>query len=66
MKALSVQQQRVYDEIARCQREEGFTPTLRLIGERIGNSQFTVNVHLKKIIDKGRARRINSRHIELY
>jgi DNA-binding MarR family transcriptional regulator len=65
MTALSAQQQRIYDEIARYQREEGYTPTLRVLGEAIGISQFTVNAHLKKIIDKGRARRINSRHIEL-
>ena len=65
MKALSTQQQRIYDEIARFQREEGYTPTLRLLGEAIGISQFTAAQHLNKIIGKGRARRINPRHIQL-
>ena len=65
MKALSAQQQRVYDEIARFQREEGYTPTARLIGEAMGISVFTVSFHINKIIDKGRARRMNSRHIQL-
>ena len=65
MTALSAQQQRVYDEIARCQREEGYTPTLQLLGEAMAISQFTAAKHINKIIEKGRARRINSRHIEL-
>jgi len=65
LKALSTQQQRIYDEIARFQREEGYTPTARLIGEAMAISQFTAAKHINKIIDKGRARRINSRHIEL-
>lgn len=65
MKDLSPQQQRVYDEIAAFQRGNGYTPTLRIIGETLGISNFTVAVHVRKIIEKERARRVSPRHIEL-
>lgn len=65
MTALSPMQQRVYDEIERCQKELGYTPTLRALGETLDVSQFTVAVHIKKLIEKERARRINARHIVL-
>jgi len=65
MTALSPMQQRVYDEIERCQKELGYTPTLRALAENLDVSQFTVAVHIKKLIKKERARRINPRHIKL-
>jgi len=65
MKDLSPQQQRVYDEIAAFQQENGYTPTLRIIGKVLGISNFTVAVHVRKIIEKERARRVSPRHIKL-
>lgn len=65
MKDLSPQQQRVYDAIDKCQREKGYTPPLREIGEEIGISLWTVAVHIKKLVEKERARRVSARHIEL-
>lgn len=66
MKDLSPQQQRVYDEIAAFQKAEGYTPTLRVLGDIMDISQFTVAVHINKIVDKGRARRTDrKRHIIL-
>jgi len=65
MKDLSPQQQRVYDEIAAFQQENGYTPPMRVLGEKMGISLFTVAVHIKKLIEKERARRVSPRHIKL-
>tara|TARA_S200002703_G_scaffold147853_1_gene144010 strand:+ start:455 stop:655 length:201 start_codon:yes stop_codon:yes gene_type:complete len=65
MQPLTPQQQRVYDAIAKYQQEHGYTPTLRTIGDMMGISQFTVAVHLRRAIEKDRARRVGTRHIEL-
>lgn len=65
MQTLTKQQQGVYNAIAKHQQEQGYTPTLRVIGEMMGISQFTVAVHLRLIIEKDRARRVGTRHIEL-
>jgi len=65
MQTLTPQQQRVYDTIAKHQKEQGYTPTLRTLGDEMGISQFTVRVHLEKVIQKNRARRVGTRHIEL-
>ena len=65
MQTLTTQQQAVYDAIAKHQQEEGYTPTLRALGEIIGISNFTVAVHIRKLIEKERARRVSPRHIKL-
>ena len=65
MQTLTPKQQIVYDIIEQHQREHGYTPTLRIIGEAMGISQFTARVHLEKVIEKERARRVGTRHIEL-
>lgn len=66
MKPLSPMQQRIYDEIAAFQKAEGYTPTLRTLGEMLNLSQFTVAHHVNKIVEKGRARRTDrKRHIIL-
>lgn len=65
MQTLTPQQQRVYDTIAKYQQEHGYTPPLRVIGEEMGISQFTARVHLEKVIQKERARRVGTRHIQL-
>lgn len=65
MQTLTPQQQAVYDVIAQHQQEHGYTPTLRTIGEMMGISQFTARVHLEKVIQKERARRVGTRHIQL-
>jgi SOS-response transcriptional repressor LexA len=65
MKDLSPQQQRVYDEIAAFQQENGYTPTMRVLGEKMGISLWTVAVHINKLVEKERARRTSPRHIEL-
>jgi SOS-response transcriptional repressor LexA len=65
MQTLTPKQQAVYDTIAKHQQEQGYTPTLRTIGEMMGVSHFTVAVHLRKVIEKERARRVATRHIEL-
>jgi SOS-response transcriptional repressor LexA len=65
MQTLTPKQQAVYDAIDKHQQEEGYTPTLRTIGEIMGISQFTARVHLEKVIQKERARRVGTRHIEL-
>lgn len=65
MQTLTPQQQAVYDTIAKYQQEHGYTPPLRVIGEEMGISQFTARVHLEKVIQKERARRVGTRHIQL-
>ena len=65
MQTLTKKQQAVYDAIAKHQQEQGYTPTLRVIGEMMGISHFTAAAHLRLVIEKGRARRVGTRHIEL-
>lgn len=65
MQTLTPQQQRVYDAIAKFQQEHGYTPTLRTLGDEMGISRYTAAVHLRLIIEKKRARRVATRHIEL-
>ena len=65
MIALSPSQQKVYDAIANFQNDNGYTPTLRVLGDQLSISQWTVAAHVRKIIEKGRARRVSSHHIEL-
>ena len=65
MQPLTPQQQRVYDAIAKRQQDHGYPPPLRALGDEMGISQFTVRVHLEKVIQKDRARRVGTRHIEL-
>ena len=65
MQTLTKQQQAVYDAIAKHQQDHGYTPTLRVVGDIMGISEFTVAVHLRRAIEKDRARRVGTRHIEL-
>lgn len=51
---LSPMQQKIYDHIAACIREQGYPPSVREIGEAVGlKSPSTVHFHLKKLADAG-------------
>jgi repressor LexA len=55
-------QQKIYDHIARCIREQGYPPSVREIGEAVGlKSPSTVHFHLTRLeeaglIEKGRGK----------
>ena len=54
MPKLSKMQQRIYDYIARCIREQGYPPSVREIGEAVGlKSPSTVHFHLKNLEEAG-------------
>lgn len=51
---LSTMQQRIYDYIAACIRDQGYPPSVREIGEAVGlKSPSTVHFHLKKLAEAG-------------
>ena len=54
MQTLTKSNSGVYNAIAKHQHGHSYTPTLRVIGEMMGISQFTVAVHLRLIIEKDR------------
>ena len=50
MQQLSKMQQRIYDYIAACIRDQGYPPSVREIGEAVGlKSPSTVHFHLKRL-----------------
>ena len=54
MAELSQMQQRIYDYIASCIREQGYPPSVREIGEAVGlKSPSTVHFHLKHLKQAG-------------
>ena len=54
MADLSPMQQRIYEYIARCIREQGYPPSVREIGEAVGlKSPSTVHFHLKHLEELG-------------
>ena len=54
MAELSHMQQRIYDYIVSCIREQGYPPSLREIGEAVGlKSPSTVHFHLKHLEEAG-------------
>lgn len=54
MAELSQMQQRIYDYIASCIREQGYPPSVREIGEAVGlKSPSTVHFHLKHLEQAG-------------
>ena len=54
MPELSPMQQRIYEYIARCIREQGYPPSVREIGEAVGlKSPSTVHFHLKHLEELG-------------
>ena len=54
MAELSKMQQRVYDYIAACIRDQGYPPSVREIGEAVGlKSPSTVHFHLKHLEEAG-------------
>ena len=54
MAALSHMQQRIYDYIVSCIREQGYPPSVREIGEAVGlKSPSTVHFHLKHLEEAG-------------
>ena len=54
MAELSQMQQRIYDYIASCIREQGYPPSVREIGEAVGlKSPSTVHFHLKHLEEAG-------------
>lgn len=51
---LSHMQQKIYNHIAACIREQGYPPSVREIGEAVGlKSPSTVHFHLKKLTEAG-------------
>ncbi len=54
MTKLSHMQQKIYDYIASCIREQGYPPSVREIGEAVGlKSPSTVHFHLKHLAEAG-------------
>lgn len=54
MSGLSNMQQRIYEYIATCIREQGYPPSVREIGEAVGlKSPSTVHFHLKHLEEAG-------------
>ena len=54
MADLSPMQQRIYEYISRCIREQGYPPSVREIGEAVGlKSPSTVHFHLKHLEEMG-------------
>ena len=54
MAELSSMQQRIYEYIANCIREQGYPPSVREIGEAVGlKSPSTVHFHLKHLEEAG-------------
>ena len=54
MKALTEKQRQIYDYIISFQRDHGYPPSVREIGEHVGlKSPSTVHFHLKKLADAG-------------
>ena len=54
MAQLSKMQQRIYDYIVSCIREQGYPPSVREIGEAVGlKSPSTVHFHLKHLEEAG-------------
>ena len=54
MAQLSKMQQKIYEYIASCIREQGYTPSVREIGEAVGlKSPSTVHFHLKHLEEAG-------------
>ena len=71
MQALSKMQQRIYDYIVSCVRDQGYPPSVREIGEAVGlKSPSTVHFHLKHLAaagyiekDAGKGRAITLPHL---
>ena len=54
MAELTSMQQRIYEYIASCIREQGYPPSVREIGEAVGlKSPSTVHFHLKHLEEAG-------------
>ena len=54
MRELSKMQQKIYEYIAACIREQGSPPSVREIGEAVGlKSPSTVHFHLKRLEEAG-------------
>ena len=54
MPELSKMQQRIYEYIASCIRDQGYPPSVREIGEAVGlRSPSTVHFHLKRLEEAG-------------
>ena len=54
MRELSKMQQKIYEYIAACIREQGYPPSVREIGEAVGlRSPSTVHFHLKHLAEMG-------------
>ena len=57
MAELSHMQQKIYDYIASCIREQGYPPSVREIGEAVGlRSTASVSYHLRNLQEKGALR----------
>ena len=54
MQELTKMQQKIYEYIAACIREQGYPPSVREIGEAVGlRSPSTVHFHLKQLEEAG-------------
>ena len=54
MEKLTRMQQRIYDYIAETIREQGYPPSVRVIGDAVGlKSPSTVHFHLKHLAELG-------------
>ena len=54
MQSLSKMQQKIYDYLVSCIREQGYPPSVREIGEAVGlRSPSTVHFHLKHLAEMG-------------
>ena len=62
---LPEKQMAVYNAIQQYQRERGYTPSIRGIGDMIGTTGNTAAVHIRRMAEKGVLRRVHTRHIIL-
>lgn len=63
--AFTEAQRRIWDAISIFQREYGYTPSTRELGRFMGKGQKTVQTQIVGLIERGGARRISDRAIEL-
>ncbi len=63
MEKLTDRQQDILDVIKRCLAKEGYPPTVREIGEKVGlSSSATTHFHLRKLEEKGYIKKLASKN----
>ncbi len=63
--AITKAQRMIWDAVRVYQKEYGYTPSTRELARFVGKGQTTVQTQLTGLIERGGARRISNRMIEL-